>query len=289
SRDKPAPFFLVAEVLLQERVQVVRVVEDAGVAVAEEIGLVTAAGVEENEGTGGGRLEGQRIPGTSAEGMGNHAGPAQGRAEGVPELPRVDRDTPPVPETGQPLQPGYPVGMHGRIEVAGHEDVEVPFCAGLVGFEEDPLTPREDAAANTLYALAHQRLDVAGLGEDKVAGRKTTAVVVPQQGAVRGQPDEGNRGRPQASGAAGVPQVRDDVITLPAFRKPRQDVRPRVAGPDGQVGVALRVEGQAGTGLALAVQVLFRESCRDGPKEVAQGHDVSSRGHLRTNPSGRSK
>ena len=46
--------------------------------------------------------------------------------------PGADHDIPAVGQPGQPGQPGKPLALHGRMEIAHEEDVDVPLSGSVV-------------------------------------------------------------------------------------------------------------------------------------------------------------
>src|SRR5207244_1869209 len=88
----------------------------------------------------------------------------------------------------------------------------------------------------------------------------------------------GNGCRPQAGWDGRVGEPQQQRVRFPPGRQPFPHLVPGVGRADGQVRVALGVEGQASGRLALRSQVLLGKRRGNGSEEVTQRHGASSGG-----------
>src|SRR5262249_5871018 len=154
-------------------------------------------------------------------------------------------------------QPGGAARVDGGVTVAGHEQVDVALASFGPGFlQESAAAAVQPGDAGRGESLAGDGVHAPLVGQDEVARGQAPAVVVPQQLPVGSPGDERQGSGPQAVGDGGVGQVEDDEVGLPAGGQAGADGGPTVAEFDDEVGVALRVEGEAGACAAFALEVL---------------------------------
>ena len=123
---------------------------------------------------------------------------------------------------------------------------------------------------------SRQGLDPRGVGEDEVAAPQGAAVVMPKEVPVWREADQRRGRRPEAGRNGGVAEVKGDEVRSPAVGQTAADVVPGIDGRDGEVAIALCVEGdtKACGAVSLPVNGLAGQQ---GTEEVMQGHEAFHR------------
>jgi hypothetical protein len=248
------PLVLVLQVVGQHHLQVVLGVTGA-LPAGPEVGFqLPVAGLLHQQTAGRGRLKGALValaPDAVVEG---HPGAGQQRPVVGPEDAGGEHHVVAARQPGQPAQPGGPGPLHGRVEVADEDHVDGAGPLGPGAFQVRAAAAVQVAGPGAVQAGAGDRLDAGRVAEDVVAARQAEAVVVPQEVGVAGQPDQRHRGRPQSPGDGRVGQVQGQQVRLPAGGQGASHVVPGGGRSDGQVEVALGIEGQAAAGGAGILQ-----------------------------------
>ncbi len=273
-RDGPA-LGLVIQVVLKQFLQVVRAVVHALLAVAEVSRQFPVPGLLEDQRPGERRLEGTPPALAAAAELEDDLGPGQHAAVALAEDAGLDEHAA-ATKPGEAAEPGHTLALDGRVEVAHEQDIDVPLSVPPRLLQEGALAAAEVGSAGLGDALPGHQLGAPRVGQHHVAAGQRLAVGVPEQVPVEGQPDPRQRGRPQAGGDSGVRQVQGQKVWLPAVGQAAADIFPRVGEADGQVGVAVGVERQTVTPVALCAQVLVGEGGGDRAKQVFQRHSGSS-------------
>src|SRR5262249_25732016 len=108
--------------------------------------------------------------------------------------------------------------------------------------------------------------------QDQLAALQAAAVVVPEQGPVRCQTNQRDRGGPETGRNETVVQVQRDEVRLPAAGESGQDCLPGGTWWGDEIDRPTRTEGQAVARLSMSAQVLIGKGSADGAEQVAARH-----------------